>query len=56
MKNIFIMQLSEEEQNEIKAKLETYAKENDFELEIDEETGEYVAMLGRLCDIEDVLA
>ena len=56
MKNTtFIAQLSEKEQKEIKMKLEAYAKENDFELKIDEETGEYIAMLGRLCDIEDAI-
>ena len=50
----FICTLSEEVQKQIRKDLENHAEENGYTLEIDEETGDYIAMSGRFCDIEEV--
>ena len=52
---MFIYQLSEHEQNEIRKALEEHAKVNGYELELDTENNDYIAMSGRICDIEEIL-
>ena len=52
---MFICQLSESEQNDIRKKLEQHAIGNGYELEFDSKNNEYLAMSGRLVDIEEVL-
>lgn len=49
----FICTLPEETQNQIRKDLETYAEKQGFELEKDF-TGDYIAMNGRFCDIEEI--
>lgn len=52
---MFICQLSESEQNEIRKRLEEHARVNGYELEFDSENNDYIAMSGRLVDIEEIL-
>ncbi len=52
--SLFICQLPQDIQEQIKQDLETYAKENEITLEVDEVTGEYLAMQDRFCNIEEI--
>lgn len=52
--SLFICQLPQETQKQIKHDLEVYAKENEITLEVDEVTGEYLAMEDRFCNIEEI--
>lgn len=51
---MFIFQLPKHEQNKIRKQLENHSKLNGYELEIDSESNEYLAMLGRVCDIQEI--
>lgn len=52
--SLFICQLPQDIQDQIKQDVETHAYENGYILEIDEETNEYVALSRRFCDIDDM--
>lgn len=52
--SLFICQLPQDIQEQIKHDLEVYALENGITLEVDEVTGEYLAMQDRFCNIEDI--
>ena len=52
--NLFICQLSESVQTEIRKSLEEHAKINGYGLEIDAETNDYLAMSGRIFDIAEI--
>lgn len=51
---LFICQLPQDIQNQIKQDLETYANENGITLEVDEITKEYLAMQDRFCNLEEI--
>lgn len=52
--SLFICQLPQVIQEQIKHDLETYAKQNEITLEVDEVTSEYLAMQDRFCTIEEI--
>lgn len=51
---IYIFQLSEGTQNIIREDLKNHASNNGYTLEWDKENGDYMAMSGKFCDIEEI--
>lgn len=52
--SLFICQLPLDIQEQIRHDLEVYAQENEITLEVDEITGEYLAMQDRFCSLEEL--